>query len=63
MIGDIIYVLGIVVLTLYGLLFLKTMARVLRISDDTRAMVVLLRRVLTDQMNDRLLKGDDDEQG
>lgn len=46
MIDALIDVLGIVVLAFYGLLFLWTMSRVFAIAQDTRTMVVLLRRVL-----------------
>ncbi len=46
MIDALINVLGIVALALYGLMFMWTMSRVFSIAQDTRTMVVLLRRVL-----------------
>jgi len=51
MIDVIIRVLGTIVLALYGLVFLWAMAKVFSIANDTRSMVVLLRRSL-DQARD-----------
>ena len=63
MIDTVIDVLGILVIGLYGLVFLWAMSRVFAISNDTRAMVVLLRRSLDQHADDRpMKKGDDDEQ-
>jgi hypothetical protein len=64
MIDSLIDVLGILVLTLFGLVFLWTTSRVFSIAQDTRTMVVLLRRVL-DQTTDYgwTKQGGDNEQG
>jgi hypothetical protein len=65
MIDAMIDVLGIVALALYGLMFLWTMSRVFAIANDTRTMVVLLRRVLdlTTDYGTREREEDDDVDG
>lgn len=60
MIDSIISVLGIITATIYGLLFLVAMSKVFAIANDTRTMVVLLRRVL-DQTADYEWTRRDDE--
>ncbi len=46
MLDTMIDLLGIVLLALYGIMFLWAVSKVFAIAQDTRTMVVLLRRVL-----------------